>query len=240
MRHLIDLDAPGAAGAGLLGPGATCQIRDVRGPGAGPYANPSSERLYFVLSGAPVLEPGGVVLGIEDLVHAPPGAQARLSGKPADRWLEVVVPVPEDQAGAAAEAQVVRVDRARFEGGGFAHQSLVDRSSGSRAVRINMIEVAPGAGSPDFHIHAFDQLYLILQGRMQVEIGVTRMSAGPMTLVYLPAGVVHRNYNVGPGLERHISLLVPEPAAGAVFDYAVEIHPREAEMMQAVPEHKDV
>lgn len=51
----------------------------------------------------------------------------------------------------------------------------------------------------------------------------------------LPEGVVHRNFNAGEAVERHAALLVPEPPSDAIFDYAVTVHDREAEMMTGLP-----
>ena len=55
------------------------------------------------------------------------------------------------------------------------------------------------------------------------EIFLKRFSAGPHTLVVLPAGVVHRNWNEGPGVETHLALLVPEHRAGEPILYPVDI-----------------
>jgi mannose-6-phosphate isomerase-like protein (cupin superfamily) len=118
-----------------------------------------------------------------------------------------------------------------LQGKGFAWKSLIDRSKGSTSVRANLVQVQPGAGSPDRHIHLFDQFYLVLEGEMRVEVGRREMDAGPLSFVVLPAGCVHRNWNASKKLERHIAFLVPEPVEGQIFDYAVDVHEREAELM---------
>ena len=46
---------------------------------------------------------------------------------------------------------------------------------------------------------------------MSVEVGLERHIADPFTLVVLPAGVPHRQFNDGVATERHITLLAPEP-----------------------------
>ncbi len=48
------------------------------------------------------------------------------------------------------------------------------------------------------------------------------------TFVVLPAGIVHRNWNEGPGVEKHVTLLVPEPAKGEPLDYPVDIRREKA------------
>lgn len=255
MQHLIPLSplsvTAGRPGPSLLGAGADCQLRLVRGGAGGPGSAPF-DRFCFVLAGAPVLrgQDAAQALKVDALVFAPARSVLDLAGEADSLWLEILVTPDAGAAGristtalhdaSAPPVRVVEADRANFEGSGFAHQALIDRASGSRGVKINLLEVQPGSGSPDFHIHRFDQIYLVLEGEMRVDIGKTRMTAGPMTLVYLPAGVVHRNFNAGPGVERHISLLVPEPAEGAIFDYAVEILDREAELMTQIPERMAV
>lgn len=130
---------------------------------------------------------------------------------------------------------ILKADPASFQGSGFAFQSLIDRKSGSSGFRLNMVRADPGKGSPDYHIHAFDQFYFILEGEMNVDIGRRRERASRFSLVHLPAGVVHRNFNAGPEVERHLSFLVPEPADGDIFDYSVDIHEVEAQLMNAIP-----
>jgi hypothetical protein len=59
---------------------------------------------------------------------------------------------------------------------------------------------------------------------MQLEIGLNSYTAGPNTLVTLPAGMPHRNWNEGPDSEYHLNLRVPEPAGHDVpWDLPVSI-----------------
>jgi len=44
----------------------------------------------------------------------------------------------------------------------------------------------------------------------------------------LPAGVVPRNWNVGPEDEKHITILISEPAKGDPFDSPVDIQREKA------------
>lgn len=68
---------------------------------------------------------------------------------------------------------------------------------------------------------------------MTIDVGKKRQVAGAHTLVFFPAGVVHRNFNASDMVERHITLLVPEPGEGEIFDYAVIIHEHEAKLLEA-------
>jgi mannose-6-phosphate isomerase-like protein (cupin superfamily) len=82
--------------------------------------------------------------------------------------------------------------------------------------------VEPGGSGPDTHVHHFDQFYYVLDGTLTVEVGFDRFTAGPHTLVVLPAGVPHRQWNEGAEPERHLTLLVPEPLPGEPWDIGVE------------------
>src|SRR5579884_944824 len=98
---------------------------------------------------------------------------------------------------------------------------LIDRSMGSEHCRMYLAKVPAGGGGRDLHIHAFDQFYFIISGTMKLQIGTEQHTAGPLSLVVLPAGVPHKNWNEGPEEEMHIALLVPEPEPGTVADVPV-------------------
>ncbi|MGE0503455.1 MAG: cupin domain-containing protein [Rhizobiaceae bacterium] len=238
MRHIIETSA--ASGEWLIhGDGAGCAIRIIA-PDASPLQSCSVDRVLFVLSGA-----AAVTIGTETfeapqhaLVLLPAGTPHRIGGEA--RLLDVLAPAPSAEPFHPATARTVESASGlvrpllaeNFSKGGFAYQSLADRASGSANLRVNIVEVQPGAGSPDFHIHAFDQFYFILAGRMHVEVGRKLMVAEAGSLVHLPAGIVHRNYNLDPEAETHVTLIAPEPAAGEIFDYACDIRDREAELME--------
>ena len=46
---------------------------------------------------------------------------------------------------------------------------------------------------------------------MKLQIGFKEYRAGPNTLVILPAGMPHRNWNATSEPEYHINLRLPEP-----------------------------
>jgi mannose-6-phosphate isomerase-like protein (cupin superfamily) len=70
--------------------------------------------------------------------------------------------------------------------------------------------VPPGQGGPGLHVHAFDQFYFVLSGRMSLQVGRDTHVVEPNSYVVLPAGTPHRNWNEGPEVERHLAILVPE------------------------------
>jgi mannose-6-phosphate isomerase-like protein (cupin superfamily) len=231
MRHLIAIEradlAPGAR-SNLLDRREGLSADIARGSGVKSITIEEVDRYLFVLEGAVsvVLGAAREVAEAETLITVPAGARLTLFADASATWLEFRQDEQPLTLGSCG-ISIARADPDRFEGEGFNHQMLAGRSTGSSA-RVNALRVDPGAGSPDFHIHDFDQYYVVLEGEMQVDIGHRRYRAGPMTLVVLPAGLVHRNFNAGPTAERHISLLVPEPLEDAIFDYAVEILDQEA------------
>lgn len=244
MRYVRSFDLaalePGATGPLLIRPdeGVGVSMRLHRG-GTGDHRSSDSpnERFALVLSGqvALVAGSGAEPASAGSVIFIPAGAGTSLNGSDSAYWLEIESSAPVEKEVPPTRARVIKVDESRFEGSGFAYQSLADRSTGCRSLRLNMLQVQPGAGSPDFHIHAFAQLYVILDGEMTIDIGRARMRAPRHSIVCLPPGVVHRNFNASDAVERHISLLVPEPEKGEIFDYAVEIREHEAQMLASVP-----
>jgi quercetin dioxygenase-like cupin family protein len=239
----FDLGAiqPGEASDWLIGPsddvGVTLRIRRGQTGGAPVLSASDNERFALVLEGsAKLTTPGELHEGsVGELLFIPAGAEAAIMGDATSTWVEIEAPLQSPRTLPESKAEAIPVDPTKFEGDGFAWQPLIDRSSGSETMRMNVLQVAPGSGSPDWHIHAFCQIYVIQEGEMTVDIGKHRYVAGRNSIVYLPAGLVHRNFNASGSVERHVSLLVPEPKEGEIFDYSVTIHEVEAEIMTAIP-----
>lgn len=243
MRYVrpFDIDAASPAPDWLVAPQEEigCAIRIRRGGGEQP--SPSREpidRFALVLAGSARLigAEGPLAARTGDLIFIPAGTQGAVAGDADGVWADIEAVLPEGVTPAAdATARVITVDPTRFEGQAFAYQSLIDRSLGAQSLRMNVLQVQPGGGSPDWHIHAFAQIYIITEGEMTVDIGNRRQTAKAGTLIFFPAGVVHRNFNASAAIERHVTLLVPEPQEGAIFDYAVSIHQHEAELLKELP-----
>lgn len=210
-----------------------CAVRVRRGGGGGDTAAKPYERFVLVLEGEAVLEgPNGRQSAAKDsMVFIPAGQPGGVSGDADASWIEIEAKA---EAG-STQPQVITTDPSKFEGQGFAYQALADRKMGSQSMRINVLQVQPGSGSPDYHIHMFSQIYVIQEGEMTLDVGRARVRAGRNSVVVLPPGVVHRNFNGSNAVERHISLLAPEPLEGEIFDYAVSIHDEEAELMTVAP-----
>jgi quercetin dioxygenase-like cupin family protein len=199
------------------------------------------DQLFYVLRGELTVELGEVDqrAPADSMVFIPEGLPHRNAnrGTAHEVHLELIVPPPgpgeplfhahPDRVGTASRPGVVRpLDAGAFAASealrGFATQRLATRANGSAHLQLYVAEVQPGASGPDWHIHHFEQLYFILAGELTVDVADQHVVAGPGSLVYLPAGVPHRNTNAGPVAERHIAMLIPEPERGEPFDLGVQ------------------
>ena len=117
-----------------------------------------------------------------------------------------------------------KVDFARLAATGErVTQPLLDWDSGATSCRVTCTKTPAGDGSPSgLHTHLVDQMFYILTGTMNLEIAGQPYTAGPDTLVVLPAGVPHRNWNGGTEPTVHLALVSPLPAADEVFTRHVQ------------------
>lgn len=104
---------------------------------------------------------------------------------------------------------------------GLNRQVYTNRAKGSAAT-VALDSTVPGSGGPKPHVHHFEQVYFMLEGETTVMYGVEYPKAKKNDVVILPAGVVHTNTNMSSAPERHITLLLPEPASQP-FDIEFEM-----------------
>jgi quercetin dioxygenase-like cupin family protein len=95
-------------------------------------------------------------------------------------------------------------------------QKMLGRATGGAAVAVNLIRTPPGQGSPEgLHTHAFEQVFYVLSGTMNIEIDGETFQAPKGSLVRFPEGVPHRNWNDADGEESlHLAINVPAPEPG--------------------------
>ena len=103
------------------------------------------------------------------------------------------------------------VDFGAYRHEGYEFQVLFNGES----CRVIASNVAPGATAPPHHVHPVDQLYYVVTGEMQLQLGAERFTAGADTLVYIPAGTPHHNWNEGSVDEYHFEVLAPGPPTDA-------------------------
>jgi mannose-6-phosphate isomerase-like protein (cupin superfamily) len=198
------------------------------GTTSGLHIHPS-DQLYYVLTGTMharvgpstyVVKPGNLVIipagtphwnwneGAEDELHF------ELIVPPPPAGSSLVTPLASDPGSSDLGIEVVRpLDESKFDMERFSQVVLADRSSGLNTLSLGVFRVPPGGQSPGLHVHRFDQIYYQISGTMELEIGFERHSVEPHTLVVIPAGMPHRNWNASSAEpEYHLNLRVPEPS----------------------------
>jgi len=202
-----------------------------------------SDQLYYLLRGSMRVRLGDEVHKVEagSLVFIPAGlAHCNWNEGPGtETHFEMIIPATAPLAQIAvmvdSPADVPAGDRTGRRGfvrqvdpdalaeplPGLRVQPLADPESGSHRAVVNYMEVGPGGAGPGVHVHEFDQYYLVLEGQLTVEIALERHVVGPGTLVVLPAGIPHRQYNEGDATEKHVSVLAPAPEPGRPWDRGV-------------------
>jgi mannose-6-phosphate isomerase-like protein (cupin superfamily) len=143
----------------------------------------------------------------------------------------LLVPVNEvsEAPGSEVAPYVTRIDDAAFAANtrerGFAVQALADASRGVTSCLINAVQVDDGGAGPEVHIHPFDQLFFVLEGELHVDVALQRQVVARHSLVVLPAGVPHTQWNEGPGREVHLAVLTPAPEQGKPITTPVSFGP---------------
>lgn len=203
-----------------------------------------SDQIYYLVHGSMNVRLGhhvhSVVTG--SLVFIPAGlAHCNWnSGLGAETHLEMIIPAPSplkqkiaymvdspedvpEEYKTNRKGYIRHVDPSRLKQPlpGFWTAALADPSCGSLHTVINYSEVAVGSGGPKTHIHEFDQYYFVLDGELTIEVALQKYTVGPNTLVILPAGVPHRQYNAGSTTEKHLAILAPAPEEGLAWDAGV-------------------
>ena len=251
MRYVrpIDFDTAEITGANgykgkILYSGESCVLIATQvPPGArGPrnHIHPQ-DQLYYVIDGEVTLKLGNEVrtASTGSAVFIPAGVPHHNwnDGDTPEMHLEVLAPgnvglqpgiqfTESAESGGLPFAVVSPTNRTIQLDGGMKMAPLVSRRSGSNSALIYQADLPAGGVGPDLHIHEFDQFYLILEGTLGVQVGFTEYTVSPRHLVVLPAGVPHKQWNAGDGVERHITIITPEPEHPssdlAPWDIAVE------------------
>ncbi len=67
------------------------------------------------------------------------------------------------------------------------------------------------------YVRKVDQIFYIVSGTMSIEVEGKAYQAGPGSLIVLPAGVPHRNWNGGTQPTVHLAINAPLAEAGVPF-----------------------
>ncbi len=91
-------------------------------------------------------------------------------------------------------------------------QRLLSHDSGATSCMVTYIRTPPGGASPSgHHVHDIDQIVYVLGGTMSFEIDGGRYEVESGSLVVIPSGVPHRNWNQGSEPTVHLAIDAPLP-----------------------------
>ncbi len=198
----------------------------------------SVDQIYFILKGEMSLQLGTETFttGANSLVLIPAGTPHR-NWNPSSQeemHLELIVPAPVDAlvqpaqpraiANAAALIRTVaKTPRATDTSTGLRSWWLGRRETGSAHMAIRYDEADAKAGDAGLHIHTFDQVYFMIDGTMNLQVGTKTFEVKPNSYVVIPAGTVHKQWNGGQGVAKYVTLMMSEPAKGEPLDIPVEM-----------------
>jgi quercetin dioxygenase-like cupin family protein len=194
------------------------------------------DRILLVTEGELVVEVGGenhkVVAGGAILIPAGVTHETRNDGGSPSLHLEIMSPAPisfpgivvkENESFKATDgARAIAAPPGEMEttpdyerkgpGEAMRWRMLMHPANGSRNAMIYEGQNAVGGGPMQLHIHyGFDQFFFVTQGLLTVQIGLEKYAVKPGTLVVLPAGAAHTQWNDGQVPERHFAILTPPP-----------------------------
>lgn len=91
-------------------------------------------------------------------------------------------------------------------------QVLVEAATGAQHMSVQVVRLPVGGESPaGRHRHTYEKLFYVVSGTMAVEIDDAEIAAGPGTLVVVPEGVPHRNWNAGKEPCVNLVFMSPNP-----------------------------
>lgn len=96
---------------------------------------------------------------------------------------------------------------------GLNGQAWTDVTRGS-PIQVRLDSAPQGNGNTKTHIHAFEQVYFGTEGDMSLTYGLDTLTVRKGDIAIIPPGVVHANSSTS-AVERHITLLLPQPLPGS-------------------------
>jgi mannose-6-phosphate isomerase-like protein (cupin superfamily) len=95
---------------------------------------------------------------------------------------------------------------------GATSEILGGPTNGSDNAYLLYTRMAPGAHGPALFTLPVEHYYVVLSGRMTVEIGTDTFVAEPMTGVIIPVNVPHTVWNADAQPEAHLEVIAPAPS----------------------------
>jgi mannose-6-phosphate isomerase-like protein (cupin superfamily) len=91
---------------------------------------------------------------------------------------------------------------------GARYQTLLSSAETGGALSILHVDT-PALSGPPSHVHAAeDEVFVLLDGSIDFQVGEDRFTCGPMQTAYVPRGVVH-SFRTGPQGARGLSVMTP-------------------------------
>jgi mannose-6-phosphate isomerase-like protein (cupin superfamily) len=100
--------------------------------------------------------------------------------------------------------------------GPVSSEILAGPGNGLDSAFILYTRMAAGVHTGALYALPVDHTYLVLSGKLNVQLGTDRFIAGPDTLVLVPAGVPHRVWNEGAEPETDFQVVTPAPSRDLV------------------------
>lgn len=99
--------------------------------------------------------------------------------------------------------------------------------NGGLSASAFIVDVAEGTG-PKRHQHPYDEIFVIVSGRVRLEAGGEIVDATPEDVLVVPAGVPHAFRNLGPGRAQLVNIhaasevvteFVEDASTDVVYEY---------------------
>jgi mannose-6-phosphate isomerase-like protein (cupin superfamily) len=88
-------------------------------------------------------------------------------------------------------------------------QRLISPQTGCKDAIINHVRSTGRTNGPDLHAHTFDQFFYVAEGELTVRILFEKYRVPKGTLVVIPAGTPHTQFNESDTPTRYFSILTP-------------------------------
>jgi len=95
---------------------------------------------------------------------------------------------------------------------GHTRRSLIDRGAGSVHQEVVVAELGPG-GSVDLHLHAFEEAFYVLEGRLELTAAGSIEQLAADDYVFVERGVAHALRNESTEPARWFEVSGPQPGA---------------------------
>ena len=92
-----------------------------------------------------------------------------------------------------------------IERGGLCDAELQGREYGGVNVSLIFVDAGPGEG-PRLHRHAYEEIFIILEGRSRFTVGAQAVEARAGQIIIVRPGVAHKFVNAGEDRLRQIDI----------------------------------